>query len=223
MSFLPNSAAKKKKRHAIRGAASPLALKSKRAQKTSPKTSLKTSPKTHSYGYQGSIRHARPDNNNDINYQNVDFNLLAQYPRCLVNFVDYQYDSINVCHYIHNYCVNTNGNGVPNNIAGSVNTFGVQAASVPFVQGYYQAFSGSATTPLACCNACAALPLCAMSEFDIRSQPGRQCLLILSTHATCAFGDYTGQATLTVSGQTIAADTGIFLINGNCGMFNTYQ
>ncbi|KAF5585843.1 uncharacterized protein FSUBG_12302 [Fusarium subglutinans] len=250
-SSLPNSAAKKKKRHAIRGAASPLTLKSKRV----PKTSLKTPPKTYpkqvnclttvtSWVRSTVIRTATkahfvtrdPITTTISTTKTLTSSSWLSTPDALstswtTSTIPSTYvttsttttwststNTVVVPTYtatVYAQCVNTNGNGVPNNIAGSVNTFGVQAALVPYAQGYYQAFSGSAATAQDCCNACAALPLCAMSEFDIRSQAGRKCLLIVSTHATCAFGDYTGQATLTVSGQTIAADTGMFLINGN--------
>ncbi|KAF5642054.1 hypothetical protein F52700_3236 [Fusarium sp. NRRL 52700] len=154
------------------------------------------------------VCHTRPDNNNSIDDQDVDLDFLGQYVYCLVNFVDYQYNSVNNCYYVYNYCVNTDSNSVYNNLAGSDLGFGIQGASVPFAQGYYQAFSGSSALPMDCCSACAALPLCAMSEFKQSNPARQQCLLIMSTHATCAFGDYTGQALISVNGQTIAADTG---------------
>ncbi|KAF5252021.1 hypothetical protein FANTH_2975 [Fusarium anthophilum] len=260
-SSLPNSASKKKKRHAIRGAASPLVLKSKRAPKTSPKTSLKTLPKTYpkqvnclttvtSWMRSTVIRTATkaqfvtrdPVTTTISTTKTLTSTSWLSTPDALSTswttstvpstFVttsttttfSTSTNTVVVPTYtatVYAQCVD-NTNGFANNIAGTENTFGIQSASVPYAQGYYQAYSSSATTPLACCNACAALPLCAMSEFDVRSQAGRKCLLIISSHATCAFGDYTGQAALSVNGQTIASDTGLFLSNGNCGTFNSY-
>ncbi|KAF5598354.1 hypothetical protein FPCIR_3177 [Fusarium pseudocircinatum] len=262
-SSLPNSAARKKKRHALRGAASPLALKSKRAPKTSPKISLKTSPKTYpkqvnclttvtSWLRSTVIRTATKaqfDTRDPItttisttktltstSWLSTPDALSTSWTTSTIpsTFVttsttttfSASTNTVVVPTYtttVYAQCVNADSNSVPNNIAGSDLAFGIQAATVPYAQGYYQAFSGSANTPLACCNACAALPLCAMSEFNGNNQAGRQCLLIVSNHATCAFGDYTGQAIISVNGQTIAADSGFFLSNGNCGMFNSHN
>ncbi|KAF5556354.1 hypothetical protein FMEXI_1197 [Fusarium mexicanum] len=258
-SSLPNSAAKKKKRHAIRGAASPLTLKSKRAPKTSPKTSPKTYPKqvnclttVTSWVRSTVIRTATkvqfvtrdPITTTISTTKTLTSTSWLSTPDALSTswttstipstFVttsttttfSTSTNTVVVPTYtatVYSQCVNTDSNSVPNNIAGSDLAFGIQAATVPYAQGYYQAYSGSATTPLACCNACAALPLCAMSEFNGNNQAGRQCLLVVSSHATCAFGDYTGQAVISVNGQTTAADSGLFLSNGNCGMFNSHN
>ncbi|KAF4495111.1 hypothetical protein FAGAP_8748 [Fusarium agapanthi] len=110
---------------------------------------------------------------------------------------------------VYAQCVITDPDSGLSNVAGSDNTLGIIAASVPDDQGYYQAYRGSASfTPLACCSACAALPLCAMSQFNGGSEDEQKCLLLVSTHATCAFGDYTGQVFLSDEGETIPADTG---------------
>nr|RBQ90110.1 hypothetical protein FVER53263_03465 [Fusarium verticillioides] len=254
-SSLPNSAAKKKKRHALGGAASPLALKSKRAPKTSPKTypkQVNCLTTVTSWVRSTVIRTATkvqfvtrdPITTTILTTKTLTSTSWLSTPDALstswttstipstsittstTTTWSTSTNTVVVPTYtatVYAQCVNTDSNSVPNNIAGSDLGFGIQSATVPFSQGYYQAFSGSATTPLACCNACAALPLCAMSEFNGSNQAGRQCLLIISTHATCAFGDYTGQAVISVNGQTTAADSGLFLSNGNCGMFNSHN
>ncbi|KAF5989505.1 nucleoporin nup146 [Fusarium bulbicola] len=246
----PNSASKKKKRHAIRGAASPPVLKSKRAPKAYPKqvnclttvtswvrsTVIRTAtkaqfvtrdPMTTTISTTKTLTStswlSTPDalstswTTSTVPSTFVTTSTTTTFSTSINTVVVPTYTTT-----VYAQCVD-NTNGFANNIAGSDNTFGIQSATVPYAQGYYQAYSSSAATALACCHGCAALPLCAMSEFNPNNQAGRQCLLIVSSHATCAFGDYTGQAVLGVNGQTIAADAGMFLRNGNCGMFNSHN
>ncbi|KAF5686673.1 hypothetical protein FDENT_5676 [Fusarium denticulatum] len=250
-SSLPNSAAKKKKRNAIRGASPPPALKSKRAPKTYPKqvnclttvtswirstvirtatkvqfvtrdpitTTVSTTKMLTSTSWL-STPHALSTSwtTSTIPSTTVTTSKTTSFTTSTNTVIVPTYTAT-----VYAQCVNTDNTNTLNNIAGTDLGFGIQGVSIPFIQGYYQAFSGSAHTPQDCCIACAALPLCAMSEFKPTNTASQQCLLIISNHATCAFGDYTGQALISNNGQTIAGDTGYFLSNGNCGMFNSHN
>lgn len=75
--------------------------------------------------------------------------------------------------------------------------------------------TGDSTTQ-ACCNSCAANPLCLATTFFGKFQAGQQCSIIISTDMTCSPGEYDLTADY---GSGNGPDGGYIISNGNCGAY----
>lgn len=70
----------------------------------------------------------------------------------------------------------------------------------------------------ACCNSCAANPLCLASTFYGGFSAGSQCYVFVVGSGTCSAA---GQYSLTAyHSNQYGPDQGYFVSNGNCGVYN---
>ncbi|KAK5988499.1 hypothetical protein PT974_09982 [Cladobotryum mycophilum] len=104
----------------------------------------------------------------------------------------------------------------PGNSAGAVNGNGLVSIYQDGGIGNVNAAFTADASVAACCNSCAANPVCAAYAYLGTLMPGVQCFNFLPFQATCSYGDYLLGVDYNPS---IAPDNGYFVGNGNCGEF----